>query len=189
MNSTTTLNHPAPTIWSGSHHRCQEFYHRFLGSPIPPSFRNPRRNANRMLSFSLETSQSTWFPKPQPPKQQGKTYQQTNLCSAMRGQLEIIWPSKLQRAAQKDTRKPRLFGTVYFQQAQHKSSCSQTLPWNRNAASCEWTKTGCLACEVGLLAGKHTHVQHWRQKEKETGAFQRVRQHHAISICCQLLGK
>lgn len=59
--------------------------------------------------------------KPQPPKQQGKTYQQTNLFSAVGGQWEIIWPSTQWRAAQQDTGKPKLFGSACLQRAQHKS--------------------------------------------------------------------
>jgi len=109
-----------------------------------------------MLSFSEETSQSVWFPKPQPPKQQGKTDQQTNLFSAAGGQFESIWPSKLQRAAQQDTRKPKLFGSVL------PGNTAQILqqPNARLKQNCclMGSNQGRVACEGGLLAGKQANV-------------------------------
>lgn len=77
----------------------------------------------------------------------------------MEGQFEIIWPSKLQGAAQQDTRKPKLFGGVCFQQTQHKSSSSHPLAGNSDAASWDQAKAGCLAREVGLLAGKQASLK------------------------------
>lgn len=78
---------------------------------------------------------------------------------------------KLQRAAQQDTAKPKLFGRVWCQQTEPKCSGSQELTGNRNAASWDQTKAGTLGSWQG-----NTNIQLWRQKEEEIGALEMMRQ-------------
>lgn len=59
-----------------------------------------------MLSFSQETSHWAWFPNPQPPKQQGKTSQQTNLSSVLGGQLELTWPGSCREQPSRTQQSP-----------------------------------------------------------------------------------
>lgn len=70
------LSHPAPTTWWFSQWKCHKSYHRFLGSSIPPSSETHAQNANRMLSFSQETS---WFQNHSHPSNKAKhTSKQTS---------------------------------------------------------------------------------------------------------------
>lgn len=176
------VSHPAPTLWWCSQCKCHKSYHRFLGSPIPPSSEPHAempfacshfpRNLHSQHGFKTTTTQAT----------RQNTSKQTSSLQ-WEGSVRLSGPANSGEQPSRTQESPNCLAAFACSEHSTNPAAKRSLG-HRSAFSSEWTKAGGLACEVEHWAGK------WANKHpslKVKGRKQCVPSDEAALRCQHLL--